>query len=52
MSKNVKVLTIKLPEVEMLRLEAYCANSARTRTDMIREQMRSLKIEDKLFHPD
>ncbi|HBL00049.1 MAG TPA: hypothetical protein DD001_23380 [Microcoleaceae bacterium UBA10368] len=45
MSKNVKVLTIRLPEVEMLRLEAYCANSGRTKTDVIREQIRSLKAE-------
>ena len=48
MSKSVKVLTIRLPEVEMLRLEAYCANSGRTKTDVIREQIRSLKVEDKL----
>lgn len=45
MSKNVKVLTIRLPEVEMLCLEAYCANSGRTKTDVIREHIRSLKAE-------
>ncbi|MCC3421673.1 MAG: hypothetical protein JGK24_23960 [Microcoleus sp. PH2017_29_MFU_D_A] len=52
MSKNVKVLTIRLPEVEMLRLEAYCANSGRTKTDVIREQIRNLKVEDNSLYPD
>jgi NRPS condensation-like uncharacterized protein len=42
MSKNVKVLTIRLPEAEMLRLEAYCENSGRTKTDVIREQIRKI----------
>lgn len=46
MSKNVKVLTIRLPEAEMLRLEFYCANSGRTKTDVIREHIRSLKAEN------
>ncbi|NJK75150.1 MAG: ribbon-helix-helix protein, CopG family [Oscillatoriales cyanobacterium RU_3_3] len=52
MSKNVKVLTIRLPEAEMLRLEAYCENSGRTKTDVIREQIRNLKVEDKSLHSD
>lgn len=52
MSKNVKVLTIRLPETEMLRLEDYCANTGRTKTDVIREQIRSLKVDDKSLHPD
>jgi predicted DNA-binding protein len=50
MSNNVKVLTIRLPEIEMLRLEAYCANSGRTKTDVIREYIRTLEGETRSLH--
>ncbi len=52
MAKSVKVLTIRVPEIEMLQLEAYCTNNGRTKTDVIREYIRRLKVEDKRLHKD
>jgi predicted DNA-binding protein len=39
-----RVLTIRLPELEMERLEAYCQATKRTKTDVVREMIRKIKI--------
>ena len=38
-----KVLNVRLPSNEMRLLEDYCQQSNRTKTDVIRELVRSLK---------
>ena len=39
-----RVLTIRLPELELEKLEAYCHATKRTKTDVVREMIRKIKI--------
>ncbi len=39
-----KVLTIRLTGSELEHLEAYCASKGRTKTDVVRELIRKLKV--------
>lgn len=39
-----KVLTIRLTGAELDHLEDYCASKGRTKTDVIRELIRKLKV--------
>ncbi|QIZ73188.1 hypothetical protein [Oxynema aestuarii] len=39
-----KVLTIRLPAVELERLETYCDLNKRTKTDVIRELIRKIRV--------
>jgi predicted DNA-binding protein len=41
-TKSDKVLTIRLPDLELDRLEKYCERNKRTKTDVVREFIRSL----------
>ncbi|MBO3462649.1 ribbon-helix-helix protein, CopG family [Aetokthonos hydrillicola] len=41
-----KVLTVRLPDIELDRLEKYCEQNKRTKTDVVREFIRRLKIRD------
>lgn len=42
----VKRMTINLTSTEAERLEKYCSNTGRPATDVVRELIRSLTIED------
>ena len=42
-----KVLTVRVPDIEMEMLDRYCAQTKRTKTDVIRELIRGLPIKDK-----
>ena len=39
-----KVLTIRLPASELERLESYCIERGRTKTDVVREMIRRLRV--------
>jgi hypothetical protein len=41
----LKKITFQLPEKELELLEAYCAFTARGKTEILRELIRSLKID-------
>jgi hypothetical protein len=41
----LKKITFQLPEKELELLEAYCAFTARGKTEVLRELIRSLKID-------
>lgn len=43
--KSDKVLTIRLPEKDLLQLEAYCIADGKTKTEVIRHFIQSLPIE-------
>jgi hypothetical protein len=47
MRKSEKVLTIRLPDLELDKLEKYCCENKRTKTDVIREFIRSLDVAHK-----
>ncbi|MEN9213656.1 MAG: ribbon-helix-helix protein, CopG family [Gloeomargarita sp. DG02_4_bins_56] len=38
-----RVLTIRLPNEELVKLENYCAAKGRTKTDVLRELIRKLR---------
>ncbi|EAZ91505.1 hypothetical protein [Crocosphaera chwakensis] len=40
--RSDKVLTIRLPERDLLRLEAYCMEDGKTKTEVIRQFIHSL----------
>ncbi|MGK7882350.1 MAG: hypothetical protein AB4060_19950 [Crocosphaera sp.] len=42
--KSDKVLTIRLPERDLLRLEAYCRADGKTKTEVIRQFIHSLPV--------
>ncbi|MEM8777592.1 MAG: hypothetical protein AAGF26_01710 [Cyanobacteria bacterium P01_G01_bin.49] len=42
--KSDKVLTIRLPEKDLLRLEAYCMADGKTKTEVIRHFIKSLPV--------
>jgi predicted DNA-binding protein len=42
-----KILTVRVPDIEMERLDTYCAQTKRTKTDVIRELIRRLPIKEK-----
>lgn len=42
--KSDKVLTIRLPEKDLLHLEAYCIDQGKTKTEIIRFLIQSLPI--------
>ena len=44
--KSDKVLTIRLPERDLLRLEAYCMADEKTKTEVIRQFIHSLPIQE------
>ncbi|MCC5899680.1 ribbon-helix-helix protein, CopG family [Sodalinema gerasimenkoae] len=39
-----KVLTIRLPVGELERLEEYCLKRGKTKTDVLREMIRKLRV--------
>lgn len=39
-----KTITIRLPHHELEHFEAYCAKAGRTKTDVLRELIRKLKV--------
>ncbi|MBP0000971.1 MAG: ribbon-helix-helix protein, CopG family [Cyanobacteria bacterium SID2] len=39
-----KVLTIRLPLNELERLEQYCIQRGKTKTDVLREMIRKLRV--------
>ncbi|MEB3830536.1 hypothetical protein [Phormidium sp. CCY1219] len=39
-----RVLTIRLPGIELERLEAYCEMTKRTKTDVLRELIRKIRV--------
>lgn len=39
-----KVLTIRLPSGELDRLERYCSYKGKTKTDVLREMIRRLRV--------
>ena len=39
-----RVLTIRLPQLELEKLEAYCDATKRTKTDVLREMIRKIKV--------
>ena len=43
-SKSDRVLTIRLPEKDLTHLEAYCIAYDKTKTEVLRELIRDLKI--------
>jgi predicted DNA-binding protein len=43
MSDNSKRVDIRIPEVEFQLLEGYCKLTGRTKTDVLRELIRSLR---------
>ncbi len=42
--KSDKVLTIRLPERDLLKLEAYCRADGKTKTEVIRQFIHSLPV--------
>ena len=42
MSTTPRQLTIRLPQIELDRIEAYSKRTGRTKTDVLREFIRSL----------
>ncbi|MDJ0598099.1 MAG: hypothetical protein QNJ37_04575 [Crocosphaera sp.] len=44
--RSDKVLTIRLPEKDLLRLEAYCMEDGKTKTEVIRHFIHSLPIRE------
>ncbi|MEA5534154.1 ribbon-helix-helix protein, CopG family [Crocosphaera sp. XPORK-15E] len=44
--KSDKVLTIRLPEKDLLRLEAYCIMDGKTKTEVIRQFIHSLPVRE------
>ena len=44
--KSDKVLTIRLPERDLLRLEAYCMVDGKTKTEVIRQFIHSLPVKE------
>lgn len=40
--KSDKVLTIRLPEKDLMHLERYCSAEGRTTTDVLRQLIRAL----------
>jgi predicted DNA-binding protein len=42
--KSDKVLTIRLPEKDLLRLEAYCMVDGKTKTEVIRQFINNLPV--------
>lgn len=46
--KSDKVLTIRLPERDLLRLEAYCMEDGKTKTEVIRHFIHSLPVKEGL----
>ncbi|MFP5274431.1 MAG: ribbon-helix-helix protein, CopG family [Coleofasciculus sp.] len=42
MSTTSRQLTIRLPQIELDRIEAYSKRTGRTKTDILREFIRSL----------
>ncbi|AVP90048.1 ribbon-helix-helix domain-containing protein [Synechocystis sp. B12] len=40
--KSDKVLTIRLPEKDLVHLERYCAAEGRTKTEVLRQLIRNL----------
>ena len=43
-SKSDRVLTIRLPEKDLAHLETYCIAFDKTKTEVLRELIRGLKI--------
>ncbi|ACK66775.1 conserved hypothetical protein [Rippkaea orientalis PCC 8801] len=44
--KSDKVLTIRLPEKDLLHLESYCIHQGKTKTEIIRALIQSLPTVD------
>ncbi|MGB5595652.1 MAG: hypothetical protein WBM32_01565 [Crocosphaera sp.] len=47
--RSDKVLTIRLPEKDLLRLEAYCLVDGKTKTEVIRQFIHSLPIKETMI---
>lgn len=43
-SKSDRVLTIRLPEKDLAHLESYCMAYDKTKTEVLRDLIRGLKI--------
>ncbi|ACB51242.1 hypothetical protein cce_1892 [Crocosphaera subtropica ATCC 51142] len=44
--RSDKVLTIRLPERDLLRLESYCMADGKTKTEVIRQFIHSLPVKE------
>ncbi|AIE72902.1 MULTISPECIES: ribbon-helix-helix protein, CopG family [unclassified Synechocystis] len=42
--KSDKVLTIRLPEKDLVHLEKYCTAEGRTKTEVLRQLIQSLPV--------
>ena len=47
--KSDKVLTIRLPEKDLLKLEAYCRADGKTKTEVIRHLIHSLPVTEEMI---
>lgn len=50
--KSDKVLTIRLPEKDLLRLEAYCRKDGKTKTEVIRQFIHNLSVVEEIDDQD
>ena len=47
--RSDKVLTIRIPEKDLRRLEAYCILKEKTKTEVVRSLIHQLDISDELI---